>query len=301
MKIPNYGLYRVYTVTLNSTDGRDCQIRKKRASSTSAASNPYVMPFPSGQWLENPDIYYLRNQKQGYNLIFQGFMYKKEASFRSTINWICSNGNGRRVSDNKCAARCITNWEGALKLDKDIYEEVGFLQRNIIDVPIERQQPTSPQPTTQAQQLQPHDHPPQQQVFDGQGPVFVESKYGTKQLVLKQHTFNRHVSREDVTYWRCSQFAVLRCRARIKTKGTTLTVLNSEHNHEVITKARKYGSLKAAAAASAACAQTAAASTHTSHVTVPDFDCKLNVAESTDTKTAVYVISSIERVSAMQH
>lgn len=78
------------------------------------------------------------------------------------------------------------------------------------------------------------------------------SKYGTRQLVLKQHTFNRHVSREEVTYWRCSQFAVLRCRARIKTKGNTLTVLNSEHNHEVITKARKYGSLKAAAAAAAA-------------------------------------------------
>ncbi|XP_065372588.1 modifier of mdg4-like isoform X3 [Calliphora vicina] len=76
------------------------------------------------------------------------------------------------------------------------------------------------------------------------GPVFVVSKYGTKQLLLKQHTFNRHVTREDVTYWRCSQFAVLRCRARIKTKGNILTVLNSEHNHEVITQARKYGSLK---------------------------------------------------------
>ncbi|KAM7363394.1 modifier of mdg4 isoform 4-T4 [Cochliomyia hominivorax] len=76
------------------------------------------------------------------------------------------------------------------------------------------------------------------------GPVFIVSKYGTKQLLLKQHTFNRHVTREDVTYWRCSQFAVLRCRARIKTKSNILTVLNGEHNHEVITQARKYGSLK---------------------------------------------------------
>lgn len=80
--------------------------------------------------------------------------------------------------------------------------------------------------------------------MDNQGPVYVLSKYGTKQLVLKQHTFNRHVNREEVTYWRCSQFAVLRCRARIKTKGNILTVLNKEHNHEVITKTRKYGSLK---------------------------------------------------------
>ncbi|XP_053946027.1 modifier of mdg4 isoform X2 [Anastrepha ludens] len=120
--------------------------------------------------------------------------------------------------------------------DKDIYEEEVFLQSTVIPQPIDR--PPVPQ-------LQTH-HP-----FDAQGPVFVVSKYGTKQLVLKQHTFNRHVSREEVTYWRCSQFAVLRCRARIKTKGNTLTVLNSEHNHEVITKARKYGSLKAAAASAA--------------------------------------------------
>ncbi|KAH8243060.1 hypothetical protein KR032_004118, partial [Drosophila birchii] len=75
-------------------------------------------------------------------------------------------------------------------------------------------------------------------------PFFIVSKYGTKQIMLKQHTFNRHICRDDVTYWRCSQFAVLRCRARLKTKQDTLTILNSEHNHEVILKARKYGSLK---------------------------------------------------------
>ncbi|KAH8318066.1 hypothetical protein KR074_005456, partial [Drosophila pseudoananassae] len=75
-------------------------------------------------------------------------------------------------------------------------------------------------------------------------PFFIVSKYGTKQIMLKQHTFNRHICRDDVTYWRCSQFAVLRCRARLKTKLDTLTILNSEHNHEVISKARKYGSLK---------------------------------------------------------
>lgn len=79
---------------------------------------------------------------------------------------------------------------------------------------------------------------------ESNSPFFIVSKYGTKQIMLKQHTFNRHITREDVTYWRCSQFAVLRCRARLKTKLDTLTILNSEHNHEVISKARKYGSLK---------------------------------------------------------
>lgn len=77
------------------------------------------MPFPTGVWLEDQKMFFLRNQKQGYNLIFHGYMYKKEASFRSTINWICSSGNGKRVSENKCTARCITNSEGALKLGKN--------------------------------------------------------------------------------------------------------------------------------------------------------------------------------------
>ncbi|XP_020813483.1 modifier of mdg4-like isoform X23 [Drosophila serrata] len=36
-------------------------------------------------------------------------------------------------------------------------------------------------------------------------PFFIVSKYGTKQIMLKQHTFNRHICRDDVTYWRCSQ------------------------------------------------------------------------------------------------
>ncbi|XP_044313229.1 modifier of mdg4-like isoform X8 [Drosophila rhopaloa] len=81
-------------------------------------------------------------------------------------------------------------------------------------------------------------------VVNSNSPFFIVSKYGTKQIMLKQHTFNRHICRDDVTYWRCSQFAVLRCRARLKTKLDTLTILNSEHNHEVISKARKYGSLK---------------------------------------------------------
>ncbi|XP_041447582.1 uncharacterized protein LOC121403820 isoform X1 [Drosophila obscura] len=83
-------------------------------------------------------------------------------------------------------------------------------------------------------------------------PFFIVSKYGTRQIMLKQHTFNRHICRDDVTYWRCSQFAVLRCRARLKTKSDTLTILNSEHNHEVISKARKYGSLKRQRAEAAA-------------------------------------------------
>jgi len=42
-------------------------------------------------------------------------------------------------------------------------------------------------------------------VVNSNSPFFIVSKYGTKQIMLKQHTFNRHICRDDVTYWRCSQ------------------------------------------------------------------------------------------------
>lgn len=79
--------------------------------------------------------------------------------------------------------------------------------------------------------------------IDGE-PVFIESKFGTKQLLYNDHTFNRHVTRDDITYWRCSQFPVFRCRARVKSSSNYLTILNPVHNHEIIKEIRKYGSLK---------------------------------------------------------
>lgn len=82
-------------------------------------------------------------------------------------------------------------------------------------------------------------------------PIYQQSKYGTRQLKFNGHVFNRHVLRQNITYWRCSQFAVLRCRARIKTSSNEygsgdsgMTLLNIEHNHPIITETRRYGSLK---------------------------------------------------------
>jgi len=46
-------------------------------------------------------------------------------------------------------------------------------------------------------------------VVNSNSPFFIVSKYGTKQIMLKQHTFNRHICRDDVTYWRCSQVSGL--------------------------------------------------------------------------------------------
>lgn len=60
----------------------------------------------------------MENQKRGINLIFNGYMFKREATFRSSINWICSKGNGKRASDDKCLARCVTRFDGSIKLGK---------------------------------------------------------------------------------------------------------------------------------------------------------------------------------------
>lgn len=76
------------------------------------------------------------------------------------------------------------------------------------------------------------------------------SKNGRQQLVYREHTFNRHVVRErrhpanSITYWRCSQFAVYRCRARCKTQNGRTYLLNELHNHDVVREPRKYGALK---------------------------------------------------------
>lgn len=76
------------------------------------------------------------------------------------------------------------------------------------------------------------------------------SKNGRQQLVYREHTFNRHVVRDrpnqaqSITYWRCSQFAVYRCRARCKTQNGRTYLLNESHNHDVVREPRKYGALK---------------------------------------------------------
>lgn len=74
--------------------------------------------------------------------------------------------------------------------------------------------------------------------------MFRESKYGHQQIIYNDYVFNRHVVRDELIYWRCSQFAVFRCKARIKTNKENMTVLNGVHNHEVIKGQRQYGALK---------------------------------------------------------
>ncbi|KAH8346202.1 hypothetical protein KR067_011276, partial [Drosophila pandora] len=81
----------------------------------------FVHAMPLGVWIEKEDYYFQRNQKQGVNLVFNGYMYKKEACFRATVNWVCSEGNGKRVTENKCSARAITKYDGGIKLGKNAH------------------------------------------------------------------------------------------------------------------------------------------------------------------------------------
>lgn len=73
---------------------------------------------------------------------------------------------------------------------------------------------------------------------------FTTTKYGTQQLNYGGHRYNRHVQRDAITYWRCSQYGLLKCRARIKTVNNTFYDSAGSHNHEIIKGTRKYGTAK---------------------------------------------------------
>ncbi|KRF78266.1 modifier of mdg4 isoform X11 [Drosophila virilis] len=90
-----------------------------QGTAATAQNGQFIAELPTSVWINKYDYFFIRNQKQGYNLIFNGYMYKKEASFRATINWICSDGNGKRINENKCSARAITKFEGGIKLGKN--------------------------------------------------------------------------------------------------------------------------------------------------------------------------------------
>lgn len=72
----------------------------------------------------------------------------------------------------------------------------------------------------------------------------VRTKYGTLQLKHEGHLFNRHVQREGIVYYRCTQYAPLKCRARLKIRNGVMSELTTVHNHPIYNGPRKYGTLK---------------------------------------------------------
>lgn len=74
--------------------------------------------YPLGVWIDDAKYELIPNQKSGKNLKFNGYVYRKEANFKSSTNWVCAFGNGKRQNENKCAARCVTTEKGSIKLGK---------------------------------------------------------------------------------------------------------------------------------------------------------------------------------------
>ncbi|XP_021693996.1 modifier of mdg4 isoform X37 [Aedes aegypti] len=75
------------------------------------------------------------NRKGGLNLCYQGYIYRKKTQFANTMNWVCANPNYNRFTGYNrgselglCAARCITNNDGGIKLSKKGHNHPPMLQ-----------------------------------------------------------------------------------------------------------------------------------------------------------------------------
>lgn len=73
-----------------------------------------IYSYPIGVWIEGIKLEIVQNQKKGHNLIFGGYSYRREATFKSSSNWICS-----KSATNGCRGRLITRIDGCLKLGKN--------------------------------------------------------------------------------------------------------------------------------------------------------------------------------------
>lgn len=63
---------------------------------------------------------FYRNRKGGINLYHDGFIYRRKAKYRNTINWVCSRAPIRDENNRLilCYGRCVTDEDGFLRLSK---------------------------------------------------------------------------------------------------------------------------------------------------------------------------------------
>ncbi|XP_031625164.1 modifier of mdg4-like isoform X36 [Contarinia nasturtii] len=62
--------------------------------------------YPRGSWIENASFKLIPNKKNNFNLLFNGYEYKKEGSFTNITNWVCV--CKENAPPKKCSARCST-------------------------------------------------------------------------------------------------------------------------------------------------------------------------------------------------
>lgn len=75
-------------------------------------STVLIETLPQGVWLTGVALTVVANQKRNSNLVLGRYTYRREASFKNTINWVCS----KSTATERCHARCITRTDGSLKL-----------------------------------------------------------------------------------------------------------------------------------------------------------------------------------------
>ncbi|XP_063705201.1 modifier of mdg4-like isoform X28 [Culicoides brevitarsis] len=73
-----------------------------------------IKNYPLGVWIEGANFEIVANQKKGQNLLFAGYSYRKEASFKSSINWICT-----KSGIHGCKGRMVQTTAGLIKLGKN--------------------------------------------------------------------------------------------------------------------------------------------------------------------------------------
>lgn len=47
-------------------------------------------------------------------MLFNGYPYKREATFKTSVNWVCTKSS----RPERCMARCVTNTNNGIKLGK---------------------------------------------------------------------------------------------------------------------------------------------------------------------------------------
>lgn len=79
--------------------------------------NMYFLPFYPSTARQGK---FVRNRKGGVNLLYGGFVYRKKAEYKNTINWVCAKAP-TRDSNNRlilCYGRCVTDEDCHVRLSK---------------------------------------------------------------------------------------------------------------------------------------------------------------------------------------
>uniref|UniRef100_A0A1B0GN84 FLYWCH-type domain-containing protein n=1 Tax=Phlebotomus papatasi TaxID=29031 RepID=A0A1B0GN84_PHLPP len=71
---------------------------------------------PVAVWIPNPKVIFTETERGRQLLNFRGYTYKKETTFKTSINWICAEDKENR--NGACNARCVTRQDGAIKLGR---------------------------------------------------------------------------------------------------------------------------------------------------------------------------------------